>query len=202
MLINGTSLVGCPVLSLHIGGEIARVTEPIIDPNNLKVIALRVDGKLINDDTGDILPIERVREFSRMGMVIDSIDDFAAADDIVKVQKIVELNFSLIGLKAVSRSGTKLGKVLDYTLDISGWAVQQIIVQRPAFKSFFDPELVIARSKIVEVDDYKVVIKDEHDKVKSKVEAVKPADFVPNFINPFREPDYANEKSNFSNHKQ
>lgn len=194
MLINGTSLIGCPILSLHIGGAVARVTELIIDPNNLKIIALRVDGKIINEDTGDILPIERVREFSRMGMVIDSADDFAAVDDLVKVKKIVDLNFSLIGLKVVTRSGQKLGKVLDYTVDVGGWAVQQIIVQRPTFKAFFDPELVIARQKIVEVDDYQVVIKDEHDKVKSKVKEVVPADFVPNFINPFREPDYANEK--------
>lgn len=194
MLINGTSLVGCPVLNLHIGGEAARVVEPIVDPNNLKIIAFRVEGKLVNEDTGDILPIERVREFSRMGMVIDSADDFAQVDDIVKVKEIVDLNFSLIGLKVVTRSNSKLGKVLDYTVEVGGWAVQQIIVQRPALKAIFDPELVIARNKIVEVDDYKVVIKDEHDKVKSKVKEVSPAEFVPNFINPFREPDYASEK--------
>lgn len=194
MLINGTSLVGCPVLNLHIGGEAARVVEPIVDPNNLKIIAFRVEGKLVNEDTGDILPIERVREFSRMGMVIDSADDFAQVDDIIKVKEIVDLNFSLIGLKVVTRSNSKLGKVLDYTVEVGGWAVQQIIVQRPALKAIFDPELIIARNKIVEVDDYKVVIKDEHDKVKSKVKEVSPAEFVPNFINPFREPDYASEK--------
>ena len=74
MLINGSSLNNCPVLSLHIGGEIARVTEVVVDPNTLKIIGFRVAGKLIKDDTGDILPIESVREFSRMGMIVDSID--------------------------------------------------------------------------------------------------------------------------------
>lgn len=201
MLINGSNLVNCPILSLHVGGEIARVAEPIIDPNNLKIIAFRVEGKLVDDDTGDILPIESVREFSRMGMVIDSIDELAHADDIVRVSKILQLNFSLVGLKVVTTRKEKLGKVLDCTVDISGWAVQQIIVQRPVLKAFFDPELIISRRKIVEVDDYQVIIKDEHDKVKSKVEKAIPAEFVPNFVNPFREPDYANEKTTKNDQK-
>lgn len=193
MLINGSNLVNCPVLSLHIGGELARVTELIIDPNNLKVLAFRVDGKTINDDTGDILPVDSVREFSRMGMIIDSIDELVHDGDIVRIKQVLDLNFTLVGLKVTTRQKAKLGKVIDCIVSVSDWAVQQIIVQRPAIKALFDPELVISRQKIIEVTDYEVVIKDEHDKTKSKVENVAPAEFVPNFVNPFREPEYASE---------
>jgi len=195
MLINGSRLLECPVLSLHIGGEIARVKEPIIDPNSLKIIGFKLEGKLIRDDVGDILPIKSVREFSRMGMIVDSIDEFVHGDEIVKLKKILELNFEFVGLKVVTRQKAKLGKVLDYTVDIDAWYIQQIIVQRPAIKAFFDPELIIPRKQIIEVDDYQVVVKDEHEKVKSKVEKVDAVTaFVPNFVNPFREPDFANEK--------
>lgn len=194
MLINGSQLINCPVLSLHVSGEIARVTEPIVDPDNLQIIAFRVEGKMIGEDE-DILPIASVREFSRLGMVIDSVDELVGADDIIRIKEILDLNFSLLGLKVVTRKNAKLGKVSDYTVEIGGWYIQQIVVQRPAMKALFDPELRIARTKIVEVDDYKVVVKDEHEKVKSKVEQVKPVDFVPNFVNPFREPDFANEKT-------
>lgn len=194
MLINGSQLINCPILSLHVGGEIARVTEPIVDPDNLQIIAFRVEGKMIGEDE-DILPIASVREFSRLGMVIDSVDELVGADDIIRIKEILDLNFSLLGLKVVTRKNAKLGKVSDYTVEIGGWYIQQIVVQRPAMKALFDPELRIARTKIVEVDDYKVVVKDEHEKVKSKVEQVKPVDFVPNFVNPFREPDFANEKT-------
>lgn len=194
MLINGSQLVNCPVLSLHVAGEIARVTELIVDPDSLRVIAFRVAGKMVHDGE-DILPAVSVREFSRMGMVIDSIDEFVGADDIIRIKEILDLNFVLPGLKVVTRKNSKLGKVLDCTVDISGWYIQQIIVQRPMIKAFLDPELRIARAQIVEVDDYKIVVKDEHEKVKSKVAQVAPADFVPNFVNPFREPDFANEKA-------
>ncbi len=194
MLINGSKLVGCPILSLHVGGEIAKVVEPILDPNSLKIIGFKLEGKMIRDEVGDVLPIESVREFSRMGMIVDSIDEFVDENEVVRLKKILDLNFSLPGLKVVTRKGAKLGKVEDYTVDIDGWYVQQIVVQRPVFKAFFDPELIIPRKQIVEVDDYQVVVKDEHEKVKSKVEKVEPAQFIPNFVNPFREPDFANEK--------
>lgn len=194
MLINGSSLNNCPVLSLHIGGEIARVAEVVVDPNTLKIIGFRVTGKLIKDDTGDILPIESVREFSRMGMIVDSIDELVNGNDVVRLQKILKLNFDLIGMKVVTRKGNKLGKVADFTVEIGGWSIQQLIIQRPALKAFFDPQLIIPRKQIIEVDDYKVVVKDEHEKVKSKVQKTEPTNFVPNFINPFREPDFANEK--------
>lgn len=194
MLINSSKLVGCPVLSLHVGNEIARVTEPIVDPNSLKIIGIKLEGKLIRDEVGDILPIESVREFSRMGMIVDSIDEFVNGEDVVRIDKILKLNFALPGLKVVTRKKVKLGKVSDYIVDVGGWYVQQLIVQRPAIKAFFDPELIISRKQIIEVDDYQVIVKDEHERVKSKVQQVSPADFVPNFINPFREPDFANEK--------
>ncbi len=196
MLINGSKLISCPILSLHIGGEIARVTEPIITPDNLKVIGFKVEGKIIRENDADILPIESVREFSRMGMIIDSIDELVYDADVVKIKKALDIDFKLIGLKVVTRQNTKIGKVSDYTVHIGDWSIQQLVVQRPILKSFLDPELIVSRNRIVEVDDEQVVIKDEHDKAKSRVSKVasKPADFVPNFVNPFREPDFANEK--------
>ena len=194
MLINGSTLSESPILSLHVGGEIARVTEPILDPDSLKIIGFRLEGKLIRDDVGDILPIRSVREFSRMGMIVDSIDEFVHEDDIIRIRDVLKLGFVLPGLKVVTRKKEKLGKVLDYTVDIETWHVQQLIVQRPVMKSFFDPELLIPRKQIIEVDDYQVVVKSEKERVKSKVVQEEPTGFVPNFINPFREPDFVNEK--------
>lgn len=196
MLINGSKLISCPILSLHIGGVIAHVTEPIINPDNLKIIGFKVEGKIIRENDANILPIESIREFSRMGMIVDSIDELVNATDVIKIKKALDIDFKLVGLRVVTRQNARIGKVSDYTVHIGDWSIQQLVVQRPVLKSFLDPELIIARNRIVEVDDERVVIKDERDKTKSRVSKVtaKPADFVPNFVNPFREPDFANEK--------
>lgn len=185
-------MIGCSILSLHVGGQIAQVVELIIDPNSLKLIAMRVEGAMIRDDIGDILPIESVREFSKVGMIIDSTDDLAQEDEIVKVRDVLKLNFELKGLKVVTKKGAKLGRVSDYILRSDIWEVYQLVVQRPFIKAFLDPELIISRSSIVEVDDYKITVKDEHDRPKAKTVAPKPVEnFVPDFVNPFRKPDFA-----------
>lgn len=192
MLINNSRLVGCPILSLHIGGQIARVVETIVDPNTLKIVACRVDGPLVGREVGEILPVSSIREFSRLGMIVDSADDFVEADDVVRIRDLLKLNFSLLGLKAETKRGSKLGKVADFTVEPESWQVQQLIVQRPMIQSLLDPELTIARSQIAEINDYKVIVKDSKEKVKAKAKAPA-AKFSPNFVNPFREPDFANE---------
>ena len=57
MLVIGSDMINKSVLSLHMGGEIARTTSAVIDPEDLKVIAYVVDGPLIKNDpeVGDIL---------------------------------------------------------------------------------------------------------------------------------------------------
>lgn len=192
MLINNSRLIGCPILSLHIGGRIANVVETVVDPNTLKIVACRVDGPLVGREIGEILPMASVREFSRLGMIVDSGDEFVEANDVVRIKNLLELNFSLLGLKVETKKGHKLGKVSDFTVEPESWQIQQLVVQRPMMQSFLDPELTIARSQISEINDYKVIVKDSTKKAKTKVKA-STEKFSPNFINPFREPDFANE---------
>lgn len=190
MLINTSRLINYPVLSLHIGGRVATITEVIIDPDSLKVLACRVDGPLVGKEMGDILPMASVREFSRMGVIIDSADELVESDEIVRIRDVLALNFNLVGLKVETKKGDKLGKVSDSTVDPDSWQIQQLVVQRPLLKSFIDPELTVSRRQILEVHDYKVVVKDNEAKVE---QPSSETEFTPSFINPFREPELASE---------
>ncbi len=184
MLISVTNLIGCPILSLHVGGTIARVTEAIVDPNELKIIAFRITNLTADEVGRDILPVDSIREFSQIGMIVDSSDEFVDGEDIIRIKTVLKLNFSLTGLKVESKSGKKLGKVTDFNVEPATWTVQQLVVQRPWIKSLLDPELLISRSQIDSVTDYKVIIKDEKSTVKA---AVTPAAASTAFVNPFRE---------------
>lgn len=189
MLVHASKLRSCPVLSLHVGGRIAEVSELIVDPNNLKLIACKLTGVVAKEGDADILTMDSVREFSHLGMIVDSSDEFSQLDDVIQVQQIVQLNFSLNGLKVQSQSKAKLGKVIDYVLESETWRVVQIIVQRPFLKALIDPELIIPRRKIVEVTDYEIIIKDEKEPKKQRQVSPAQTDFVPNFVNPFRSSD-------------
>ena len=197
----GSNLLNFPVLSLHVGGAVASTKRAIIDPDNLKIMAYLIDGPALKNDPeiGDILDLNDVREVSERGFIVDSTDVFTFREDVVRLDKIIKLNFDLVGLKVIDESGKKIGKVVDYTLDSSTFMVYQLIVQRPVMASFLDPQLTINRSQIVEIDDFKVVIKNGKSEVKVRKESKKEAeDFVPNFVNPFRKPNHALNEDNSS----
>lgn len=193
MLINGSRLIGCPILSLHVGGAIAHTSDIIIDPNDLKIIGFKVSGPLVRGEVGDVLPVDSVREFSRAGMIVDSIDELVDGEEVIRIRDVLDLNFSLPGLKVVSENKSKLGKITDYIVDSDSWDIYQLIVQRPIMKSLLDPELIIARSEIVEVNDYQVTVKDEHSKLRQPEPIARSNNLVQDFVNPFRKPDFARD---------
>lgn len=189
MLIYNSRFAGTPVLSIQVGGAVAQTSEPIIDPDTLRILGFFLSGGVANVKN-NILDISSIREYSRAGIIIDNADEFVGSEDIVKIKKVLELNFNPLGLKVETKKGTNLGKIIDFTFTSDDFTIQQIIVKRPTFKSFIDPELTIHRREIVEITDYKVVVKDEEKVIKARAEN---EDFVPNFVNPFRnhEQDFA-----------
>ena len=166
-------------------GMIAKTSEVVVDPNDLKIIAFRLYGPEVGKNSGEYLRVENIREFSGLGMVVDSDDDFVNPDDVIKLQEVLDLHFSLEGMKVESKKGTNLGKVNGFIVNSDGFYVHQLIVKRPLLKSFVDPELLISKKEIHKITDDKIIVKDEESKIREK--ATK-EDFVPNFVNPFREP--------------
>ena len=191
MLIYNSKLFNSPILSVQESGKVATVANTIVDPDSLKIIAFRVHGA-INPEGGNVLDAHSIREYSSLGMVIDSTEELISDSDVVKIEKVINLNFSLLGLKVETKKGSKLGKVIDFTVTEDNFSIQQIIVKRPTIKSFLDSELVIPRSEIVEITDYKIIVRDEEKVIRER--ALK-EDFVPNFVNPFRKTEQAPAKA-------
>lgn len=182
MLVSGAKLINTPIMSMQTGAPVGFISAPIIDPDSLKIIAFRLTGPTLTN--ANIVPVNSIREYSSLGMIIDGAEELVAPGDVVKIDEVIALNFLLAGLKVETKKGSKLGRIEDYTLTIEDYIIQQLIVKRPALKAFIDPELVISRQEVVEVTDDKVVVKDEEKVLKSRAEK---EDFIPNFVNPFRE---------------
>ena len=187
MLIYNSNLINTPVLSVQAGGVIAFLDKPIIDPDSLKILAFFVTGPMIQSSE-NILDVKSIREYSHLGVVIDEIEELVGEEDVVKIKKVLELNFDLIGLSVETKKGTKLGKIIDFTTTSEDFVIKQLVVKRHLIKSLTDSELIIPRSEVVEITDYKIIVKDEEKTIKARA---KKEDFIPNFVNPFREPGFA-----------
>ena len=183
MILLGSSLVNSPVLSLQTGGPIGQTTAAIVDPGNLKVVAYEVSSSL-RDESPLVVRIADVREMSDLGLIIDSIDELENPADIIKLNDIYKLGFSPVGMNVTDERRHKLGRVIDYTIETSGFYIQQLTVKRPLFKSFSDTELLIHRSQIIEINNSAIVVHSE-----AKAPEPELHEVIGSYVNPFRKPN-------------
>ena len=185
MLIEGSKLLNYPILSLHTASRIAEVKGLVIDPNFLKVVAFEISA--VSSRQRLFLEASSVREFSKMGMIVDSDEEFVEKDDVIKLKETIELGFSLDNMKVISKKKAMLGRIEDFIINTEDFQIMQLIVKRPIYKALIDPELVIGRSDIHEINDSEIIVKSEEGTIMKKSGTL---DFVPNFVNPFKDGKY------------
>lgn len=192
MLILGSRFNETPVLSLQTGTELARTVKALVDPSNLTVVAYEVDGPLL-DKKPSYLRVDEIRENGSLGMIIDSSDDLIEIDDVIRLRKLYDLNFDLIGMAVITEQRQKLGKIEDYTLESNSFVIQQLHVKRGFFKGITDTGLLIGRSQVVEINDNEVIVKSTARKLTEQpvMEATRHE-----YINPFRKPSTQTEATN------
>ncbi len=179
MLVSYNRFIGSPVMSLQTGSELARTNRVLVDPRDLTVVAYELEGPMLSEHPSFIRILD-IREFSNIGIIIDSSDEFVGLDDVIKLKEVYDFHFDLVGLKVVDKRGRKLGKVSGYTIDSDSFVVQQLSVQRPLLQSFNETELLINRSQIVELSDQQVIVEDGS-------QVVSDREPVRNYTNPFRQ---------------
>lgn len=158
MLRLSATITNLPVLSLRTGGKVADASEPIINPNNLKI-----EGWFCTDVFNRstlILLSQDIRDFVPQGIAINDHSDLADPEDLVRLEEVLKLEFKLIGKSVVTNRGRKMGKVADYALDTTDMKIHKLYVSRPMYKSLTDGQLSIDRSQIIEITNYKVVVRD------------------------------------------
>lgn len=167
-------------MGLQTGTRLAIIKQPIIDPSNLRIVAYEVEGPLLVEHPS-YLRMADVRELSAIGMIIDSNDEFIGNQDVIVIQRLIDLHFDLIGIRVIDDTGKKLGKVTDYSIETNSFIIQQIRVKQKMIKSFGNTELLIHRSQIIEISNTTITVKSATKKVVHEEKTEKNA-----FVNPFR----------------
>lgn len=179
MLIFGSDLKGKTVLSLHTSMPIGQLAEPVINPYDLKIVAFKLTGPRLDNPNDSYLLVQDIREISPIGFIVNSSDEIVSPADVIKLKEVIELGFTLPGVKVISKTGAKLGKVASYTLDLSTMIIKQILVERPFFKALVDPELI-------EITNEQITVKAEKEKPKARQSVKAKIEPVGEFVNPFR----------------
>lgn len=182
MLLLGSRLISTPLMSLQTGTRLGLTKAAVIDPSNLKIIAYEVEGALLNERPSFIC-IADIRELSDIGLIIDSNDELVGVNDVLAIKKIRNLNFNLTGIKVIDERKHKLGKVTDFNVNTDDFIIQQLVVKRSSVKSLTEPELLIHRRQIIEVNDDYIMVRNASQKLEPIQKPIKLS-----YINPFRQP--------------
>lgn len=158
MLLMSKSLLNRPVMSLRSGGQIATASEPVINPNNLKILGWWCKQPRQNNQV--VLLADDVREIMPRGLAINDDTDLSTPEELVRHREILDIRFQLMD-KLVKTERHKLGKVSDYAYDQDSLFIEKLYVARPLVKVFASEDtLIIGRNQIIEITDKYILIKD------------------------------------------
>lgn len=156
MLQLSANLLQKQVLSLRTGGAVAQIVEPIINPDNLKIEGFYCEDRFSKDRL--VLLCQDIREILPQGFVVDDHEVLTEPDELVRLQKVLQLNYTLVGKDVVTVDREKVGKVSDYAVETSSMYVQKVYVSQSILKSFTGGSLSIDRSQINEITPKRVII--------------------------------------------
>jgi len=137
---------------------VATITAPIINPNNLKIEGFYCQDSF--DKKELVLLYQDIRDIMPDGYVINDHDVLAEAGELVRLKKVMELNFELIGKQVVTTSKQKVGKVSDYATELETMYVQKIYVSQSILKNFTGGSLSVDRNQINEITPRRIIIND------------------------------------------
>jgi sporulation protein YlmC with PRC-barrel domain len=159
MLQLSGALINKSVLSLRTGSPIATVVAPIFNPDNLKIEGFYCQDRF-DKKKELVLLYQDIRDVMHDGYVVNDHDALTEPDELVRLKKILELNFELIGKQVVTVSKQKIGKVSDYAADLETMYVQKIYVAQSILKSFTGGSLSIDRNQVQEITPRRIIISD------------------------------------------
>lgn len=163
MLLLSAKLYDQAILSLRTGGKVAIARAPIINPNNLQVVGFYCTDHFSGDEL--ILLAQDIREHIRQGYVVNDHEVLASREDLVRLEKILLLEFELLGKTVITNHKRHLGKISDYAVDSESLYVQKLYVAPRLLKSLTGSPLSIDRSQVIEISDQRIVVKEATNEV-------------------------------------
>lgn len=136
---------------------------------------------IINPDTGEVagilgmsfkkwtfaVPISEIEKFLLGAVLVSRVEAVSEPSEIIRIKQILDKNIKIVGLPVETESGQKLGRVRELTLNLKYNRLENLYVNPRGPIKIFSTELIISAKKIVEITKKKIVISDNHLKVKN-----------------------------------
>lgn len=170
MLQLSTAYYNKPVMSLRTGAQIATATEPLINPNNLKIEGFYCQDKFENKEL--ILLTQDIRDTLPQGFAVNDHSVLVEAEDLIRHKKILEIRYQLIGKPVVVGKRKRLGKVVDFAVETETFYLQKLYVGQHLLKSLTNGQISVTRDRIVEITPKQIRVKDPKEPLKKSASSL------------------------------
>lgn len=164
MLFLNNYLVNKKILSIRDTMPIAFITKAICNPSNLKVEGFYCIDFFTKETK--VLLNQDIREVSKQGFVVNDQDSLTSFDELIRLKKVIELNYTLINKPVETISKKKIGKIDDFSFDSEIMYINKIYVYRSILKNFNGAVASVDRNQIIELTDNKVIIEDLEESIR------------------------------------
>lgn len=172
MLLLHERLINQPVLSLRTGGKIATTAELIINPDNLKVVGIYCIDHFTKEPL--ILLTQDIREMLAKGIVVNDHEVLTDPDELIRMKRILELEYEVTGKQVRTDKNKKIGKVTDFAMDNISFYIQKLYVGQSVIRNL-GGTLSVDRSQVIEVTDKAIIVMDPQKPVRDAVPDAMPA---------------------------
>ncbi len=158
MYILASALLRLPIISLQTGEPIGMTRELILDPSDLRVVAMLCNATGKGEES--VLMMGDARQVAQDCLIVNSENELTEPADVVRLQPLLHERFKPIGRHVITDLGRKLGTVDDYTINLDTMHLQKLYVKQSLLQSFMGSSLIIDRAQIIDVTGQRIVVRD------------------------------------------
>ena len=174
MLKEVSSLKNMPLVSLSSDKRLGEASDFVFDPESGKFLAFSV-GSPLPFHPVKFVSSSDIYEISSGAIWVRDDSALLELDEMVRVKNIKNQKIKVLGNKAITESGRKLGRVSDVVIDIDTLFIAKIYIGSGFVDTLVKGDLIIPISKILGITKKAVIVSDDIEKEKIKQELPEPA---------------------------
>lgn len=160
MFIRLNQTLGLPVISQESGNRLGRVKDLIIDYETGEFLALLVGEGILT--SLEIVEIDKVNNFLPDRVMVRDDTSLEILES-GRIQEIIQSKIKIKGNKVMTESGTDLGKVTDFEINLNSNRLSSISVKN----KILGKPLIISYNQIISIEKDAIIVKDGVVKIKT-----------------------------------
>jgi uncharacterized protein YrrD len=158
MLLSAKELKDGEIISLESGSSIGKIREPICDPKNGKVLAFDVGTGFLTKRF--ILSANDIIEWQHNALIVYGTNVLVEPTEVKRVYDLIKKRSRIIGKRALTKKGVKLGRVEDIYIDTTTGMIAKYNLTHNLLASFIEEGRIIPATMVYKIEKRGIIFKD------------------------------------------